>query len=160
MAPPAYFKFNSTTLGALGSAYYGGNFIGSLLNLWLPDKFGRLNVVRLASVISIIGAGMQTGAQSLGVLLTGRAIGGVASGIIVSLCPLYASEVSPPHVRGRVGGLYNINVNLSYALTEWMGLGFSYINDGELKWRLFIGLQLLCAALMIGGSFWMPESPR
>jgi hypothetical protein len=43
-----------------------------------------------------------------------------------------------------------------------MGLGFSYISgsDGQLKWRLFIGLQLLCAVLMIGGSFWMVESPR
>ena len=134
--------------------------MGSLCNLWLPDKFGRLNVVRFASVISIIGAGMQTGAQSLGVLLAGRAIGGIACGIIVALCPLYASEVSPPHVRGRVGGLYNININMSYSLTEWMGLGFSYIGHGQLKWRLFIGLQLFCAAIMIIGSFWMPESPR
>jgi len=102
----SYFNFNSTTLGALGSAYYAGNFAGSLVNLWLPDKVGRLRAVQIASVISIVGAGMQTGAQSLGVLLAGRAIGGIACGIIVSLCPLYASEVSPPHVRGRVGGLY------------------------------------------------------
>ncbi|KAF2093541.1 MFS transporter [Rhizodiscina lignyota] len=155
-----YFNFNATTLGALGSAYYAGNFVGSLLNIWLPDKFGRLNVVRFASVISILGAGLQTGAKSLGVLLAGRAIGGIACGIIVALCPLYASEVSPPHVRGRVGGLYNININVSYSLTEWMGLGFSYIKSGQLKWRLFIGLQLLCAAIMLLGSIWMPESPR
>lgn len=101
-----YFKFNATTLGALGSAYYAGNFVGSLINTWAPDKFGRLWVIRAASIISILGAGMQTGAQSLGVLLAGRAIGGIACGIIVALCPMLASEVSPPHVRGRVGGLY------------------------------------------------------
>jgi hypothetical protein len=41
-----------------------------------------------------------------------------------------------------------------------MGLGFSYISHGQLKWRLFIGLQLMCAVIMITGSFWMPESPR
>lgn len=41
-----------------------------------------------------------------------------------------------------------------------MGLGFSYIGHGQLKWRLFIGLQLLCAVVMIAGSLWMPESPR
>jgi MFS family permease len=76
----SYFDFNATTLGALGSAYYAGNFVGSLCNVWLPDKYGRLNVVRFASVISIVGAGMQTGAQSLGVLLAGRAIGGIACG--------------------------------------------------------------------------------
>ena len=54
----------------------------------------------------------------------------------------------------------SININISYALTEWMGLGFSYISGSELKWRLFIGLQLLCAAIMLIGSIWMPESPR
>jgi MFS family permease len=101
---------------------------------------------------------MQTGAKSLGVLLPGRAIGGIACGIIVALCPLYASEVSPPHVRGRVGGLYNININVSYSFTEWLGLGFSYTGSGQLKWRLSIGLQLLCAAIMLTGSICMPES--
>lgn len=156
----SYFNFDANTLGALGSAYYAGNFVGCLMNMYLPDKYGRLNVVRFASLISIVGAGMQTGAKSLAVLLAGRAIGGIACGIILSVCPLYASEVSPAHVRGRVGGLYNININVSYALTEWMGLGFSYISGSELKWRLFIGLQLLCAAIMLTGSIWMPESPR
>ena len=54
----------------------------------------------------------------------------------------------------------SININVSYSLTEWMGLGFSYIGSGQLKWRLFIGLQLVCAAIMLTGSIWMPESPR
>ena len=56
----------------------------------------------------------------------------------------------------------SININVSYSLTEWMGLGFSYIGGGAggLKWRLFIGLQLFCALIMLVGSIWMPESPR
>lgn len=41
-----------------------------------------------------------------------------------------------------------------------MGLGFSYLSGGELKWRIFLGLQLLCAMVMLVGSIWMPESPR
>lgn len=55
---------------------------------------------------------------------------------------------------------FSININVSYSLTEWRGLGFSYIRSGQLKWRLSIGLQLLCAAIMLVGSIWMPESPR
>lgn len=78
---------------------------------------------------------------------------------IYAVCPMYASEISPPHVRGRVGGLYAINVSFAYALTEWMGLGFSYITT-DLAWRLFFGLQLLMPVVMIAGSFWMPQSPR
>lgn len=78
---------------------------------------------------------------------------------IYAVCPMYASEISPPHVRGRVGGLYAINVNLAYVLTEWMGLGFSYLTT-NLAWRLFFALQLLMPVVMIAGSFWMPQSPR
>lgn len=101
-----YFAFDSTSLGTLGSVYYAGNFIGALCNVWLPDKVGRLRSVQIACVISIVGCGMQTGAQSLPVLLVGRAIGGIACGIVWSLCPAYASEMSSPKIRGRVGGLY------------------------------------------------------
>ncbi|KAK5170394.1 uncharacterized protein LTR77_004981 [Saxophila tyrrhenica] len=157
-----YYGFNSVTLGALGSSYYAGQTIGSLANFWIPDRFGRLWSVRFACVIGLLGCGMQTGAQGLGVLLAGRAIGGFSCGLIFALCPLYASEMSPPHVRGRVGGLYrqlSVNVNVSYAITEWMGLGISYLS-GDVKFRVFLGLQLLVAVLMLVGSIWMPESPR
>ncbi|KAK5956400.1 hypothetical protein OHC33_002977 [Knufia fluminis] len=151
----SYFGFNATSLGALGSVYYAGNFIGASINVWLPDKFGRLRGIQVASVVSLIGCAMQTGAQSLPVLLVGRAIGGVWS-----LCPMFASEMSPPNLRGRVGGLYTVNINASYALVEWMGLGFSYLSGSQLKWRIFLALQILCAIIMLVGSIWMPESPR
>ncbi|KAK5173550.1 uncharacterized protein LTR77_002231 [Saxophila tyrrhenica] len=177
----SYFAFNPATLGALGSAYYAGNFAGSLMNMYLPDKFGRLNVVRFASVVSILGAGMQTGAKGLGVLLAGRAIGGIGEELLWStlarltlmlgfqpagsLLPCVRSMRQRSRLRMFGVGLVDctissININVSYALTEWMGLGFSYIAGSELKWRLFIGLQLLCAAIMLIGSIWMPESPR
>lgn len=39
-------------------------------------------------------------------LLAGRVIGGVACGIVFSICPTYASEVASPAIRGRVGAFY------------------------------------------------------
>jgi MFS family permease len=101
-----YFNFNPTTLGALGSAYYAGQVVGCISNAFLPDHFGRLNTVRIACIIGVLGGAMQTGANSLALLLAGRAIGGMACGMVFSLCPLYATEVSAAHIRGRVGGLY------------------------------------------------------
>jgi MFS family permease len=101
-----YFNFNSTTLGALGSVYYGGNFIGNFIMLYIADRFGRLRTIQVACVISLLGVALQTGAQNQGMLFSGRVIGGIACGIIYSVCPLYASEISPPEIRGRVGGLY------------------------------------------------------
>ncbi|EHY61244.1 hypothetical protein HRR83_008945 [Exophiala dermatitidis] len=155
-----YFDFNSSTLGALGSVYYAGIAIGSLTIAYLADKFGRKRVVHIACAISVTGAALQTGAVNLPMLLVGRVIGGIACGMIWSLCPLYLSELSPPHLRGSVGVLYSIVLNIAYALSEWMGLGFSYINGGQLKWRIFLGLQILIAVLMYAGSLTVCKSPR
>lgn len=48
-------------------------------------------------------------------LFVGRVVGGIASGIVFGVCPMFMSEISPPEFRGRVGGLYNLNINLGYA---------------------------------------------
>lgn len=102
---------------------------------------------------------MQCGAPNFPVFCAGRIIGGVASGIVISLCPVYAAEISPPAVRGHVGGLFSFNINFAYMLTEWIGLGFYFIQS-DVSWRLLLGLQLLPPILMLIGSIWMPFSPR
>ncbi|KAF2122238.1 MFS transporter [Lophiotrema nucula] len=154
-----YFKLDATLIGAFNSAYYGGSFIGCVMNWWLPDAIGRLRTIQIASVISLAGVAMQTGAPNFGVFCAGRVIGGIASGLVFSVCPTYASEIAPPKFRGRVGGLYAFNVNASYMLTEWLGLAFYFIR-GNASWQLLIGLQLVPAAAMLIASFWMPFSPR
>lgn len=63
---------------------------------------------------------MQTGAPNFPVFCTGRIIGGIACGLMFSVCPTYASEIAPPRLRGRVGGIYAFNVNAAYCLTEWL----------------------------------------
>lgn len=126
---------------------------------YFPNKIGRLRTIQLACVISLIGGALQTGAPNFAVFCTGRIIGGIACGIIFSLCPAYAAEISPPAVRGRVGGLYSFNVNFAYMFTEWIGLGFYFIR-GNVAWRLLLGLQLVPPIVMLVGSYWMPFSPR
>ncbi|OQV11272.1 hypothetical protein CLAIMM_15133 [Cladophialophora immunda] len=154
-----YFDLDATKIGAFSSAYYAGSFLGCVLNWYLPDKIGRLRTIQLSCVIAILGSSLQTGAKSFAVFCAGRAIGGIASGLIFSICPVYASEISPPEIRGFIGGLYGFNVNASYMLTEWIGLGFYFINS-DVSWRLLLGLQIVPAIMMIVGSFWMPFSPR
>ena len=101
-----YFNLNAVTIGAFNSAYYGGSFVGCIMNWWLPDKIGRLRTIQLAAAISLVGVAMQVGAPSFGVFCAGRIIGGIACGIMFSVCPTYAAEIAPPALRGRVGGIY------------------------------------------------------
>ena len=58
-----------------------------------------------------------------------------------------------------VGALYGFNVNFAYMFTEWVGLGFYFI-QGNAAWRVLLGIQLVPACGMLLASFWMPFSPR
>ncbi|KAK5310804.1 hypothetical protein LTR93_011926 [Exophiala xenobiotica] len=153
-----YFNLNANTIGAMGSAYYAGAVIGMAANWYFPNKYGRLRTMQIGAVISMIAAALQTGSPNFAAFCAGIVIGGFASGLISVVCPTYASEISPPRVRGRVGGLYTFNVAMTYCLTEWVGLGF-YFLKGNVSWRLLLGCQLIPWALILGFSFFMPESP-
>lgn len=102
-----YFKLDSTTIGAMGSAYYAGAVLGMATNWYIPNRFGRIRAIQLGCLCSWLGSSMQTGASSFGVFCAGRTIGGFASGLIFVVCPAYASEIAPPKFRGRIGGLYS-----------------------------------------------------
>ncbi|EXJ56040.1 hypothetical protein A1O7_08971 [Cladophialophora yegresii CBS 114405] len=154
-----YFDLNATKIGAFNSAYYGGSFIGCMLNWYLPNKIGRLRTIQLSCAVAFVGISMQTAAKSFGVFCAGRVVGGIACGLVFSVCPTYASEISPPEIRGFVGGVYAVNINFAYMFTEWIGLGLYFI-DSDVSWRLLLGLQLVPAVAMFAGSFWMPFSPR
>jgi MFS family permease len=91
--------------------------------------------------------------------IVGRVFRGIACGIMFALCPVYASDISPPGLRGMVAALYSLNISFSYMVTEWSGLAFYFIH-GTASWRLLFGLQFAPGALMLAGSFFMPFSPR
>ena len=68
----------------------------------------------LTCISAIVGAILQTAAQNIEMLFVGRVIGGIGSGLVFGVCPMFMSEISPPAFRGMVGGLYNVNTNLGY----------------------------------------------
>lgn len=81
----------------------------------------------LTSTSAIVGALLQTAAINIEMLFVGRVIGGIASGLVFGVCPMFMSEISPPEFRGRVGGLYNLNINLGYTCespTKWLYQSF------------------------------------
>lgn len=148
----------------------------SPVSCWFHPLLGCALIANVCR--AVVGAILQTAAVNIGMLFVGRVVGGIASGLVFGVCPMFMSEISPPEFRGRVGGLYNLNINLGYTcrslynsssftslctnlflVTEWMGLGLSYIST-DVAWRLFLGLQLLPPLLMAAATPFLPESPR
>lgn len=57
-------------IGAANGVFFAGGFFGCLLSAYAVEKLGRISGLRLAAVIGIIGAAIQTGAVNQGMVST------------------------------------------------------------------------------------------
>jgi len=71
------FGNDETKIGAVVSVFTGGGFVGAFLAGPSGDMFGRKITILLGAAIFLLGGALQTGAQSLGYLYSGRAIAGI-----------------------------------------------------------------------------------
>ena len=67
------------------ATYIAGEAMGSILQIIVADKLGRIRFMQLACVIVTIGCAIQTGAVNVGMFLAGRVIAGVAVGYVLFL---------------------------------------------------------------------------
>ena len=68
--------------------------------MWSSEYFGRKRSIQIGCCISIVGATIMTASVDIPMFIVSRFIMGVGIGVLVTLVPLYQSEVSPPESRG------------------------------------------------------------
>ena len=92
----------------------------------------------------------------------GRFINGLGIGILVTVCPMYLSELSSPAVRGWLVGHHAIFLVFGYMLSSWIGYGcyFATSKSPSFAWRFPLCFQCLVPLLLLLGSPWVPRSPR
>lgn len=113
----------------------------------------------LGSVVFFIGGALQTAANGMPMMLLGRFIAGLGVGALSTIVPIYQSEISPPHNRGRLACIeFTGNVS-GYAASVWVDYFCSYINNNW-SWRVPLALQCFMGALLGLGSLIICESPR
>jgi len=72
----------------------------------LSDKFGRKKTLLLSALLFCISAIGCAGAPTYKILIFYRFLGGIGVGVASMVSPLYISEISPPHIRGRMVTCY------------------------------------------------------
>jgi len=141
------FTISIVLLGCIGGAAFAGT---------LADRIGRRPTLATAGLVFLAGAIVSALAPTEGVLLGGRFIVGIGIGFSSVVAPLYISEVAPANVRGALVSLYQ------FAIT--VGILGAYLVDyalsGAGQWRWMLGLALIPSAILLGGMYFMPESPR
>jgi MFS transporter, SP family, galactose:H+ symporter len=133
-----------------------GCVVGALFGGKLADLFGRRKVLMQVAILFIIGAIWTAVAPGTVWLAVGRVVVGVAIGVASFTAPLYISEVSPPHVRGRLVSLNQLMITI--------GIVVSYLADyglaGASAWRWMFALAAIPAIVLFTGLLFLPESPR
>ncbi|KAK3320159.1 general substrate transporter [Cercophora scortea] len=165
------FDFASYTPSSLAllqanivSVYQAGAFFGSLLAYVTSYFLGRRKSLFFFSLVFILGAGIMlaaNGTRGIGPIIAGRVLAGLGVGGASNMVPIYISELSPPAVRGRLVGIYELGWQIGGLVGFWINYGVNTtLPATKSQWLIPFAVQLIPAGLLFLGCFWIRESPR
>lgn len=160
----AFFKdyFDQPTraeIGTMVAILEVGAFVSSLCVGRLGDIIGRRRTILYGSLVFVVGGALQTFATGMPMMLLGRIIAGLGVGTLSTIVPVYQSEISPPHNRGKLACIeFTGNVS-GYAASVWVDYFCSYVRN-DWAWRIPLLMQCVMGGLLAIGSLLICESPR
>lgn len=135
-----------------------GTVIGSLIAGNPAQKYGRKKVLFVIAILYLLSA-IGCASSSMWLLfVTFRFIGGIAVGASSVVGPMYIAEISPAPIRGRLAGLFQLNIVAGIFVAYLTN--FLFIGLGEDSWRWMLGIMIIPAGLFALLVRTIPESPR
>ncbi|KAG5264111.1 hypothetical protein AALO_G00272250 [Alosa alosa] len=138
-----------------------GGLAGTFTVSILIKVFGRKGTLLLNNVNAIIAALLMALGETAGsfeMLIIGRFIIGVDSGIALSVLPMYLGEISPCQIRGSIGQFNSIFICLGVFMGQVLGL--PEIFGQESRWNFLFAFLAVPAVLQLCVLPFLPESPR
>ncbi|KNZ73258.1 putative quinate permease [Termitomyces sp. J132] len=141
------------------------SFFGSIFGYPLGFFYGRKVGLLVSAIVFCIGVILQVVASrsntGLGIIYAGRVIVGLAIGAASNLAPIYVAEISPPAIRGRLIGLYELCWQIGGVVGFWINYGVSInIASGRRQWLIAFAVQFIPGGLLFIGAWFLTESPR
>ncbi|XP_056131380.1 solute carrier family 2, facilitated glucose transporter member 1-like [Lampris incognitus] len=151
-----------TALWSLSVAIFSvGGMMGSFSVSIFVNHFGRRNSMLMANVLAFIAAalmGFSKLASSFEMLIIGRFVVGLYSGLSTGFVPMYVGEISPTTLRGAFGTLHQLGVVLGILMAQIFGIE-SIMGNASL-WPLLLSFTFFPAVLQCVLLPICPESPR
>uniref|UniRef100_A0A7N8XKN3 Solute carrier family 2, facilitated glucose transporter member 5 n=1 Tax=Mastacembelus armatus TaxID=205130 RepID=A0A7N8XKN3_9TELE len=178
-SPAVYIKdfYNKTALGRNGTALSGetltlmysltvsvfaiGGLLGSLIVGMLVTRFGRKGTVVKTTVLVFIAGSLMGFSRVCGspeMVIFGRFITGIHSGISLSVVPMYLGEIAPKNLRGFLGLVPSIFIGTGVFSAQILGL--HQLLGKEEHWPLFLSVVVVPTFIQLMLLPWFPESPR
>jgi len=154
------FNLTPWTLGITVSIALWGTVIGALFAGIIGQRLGGRNALRIMAVLYIVSSLGCALAWNWPALVIFRFIGGLGIGGSSVLAPVYIAELAPAGLRGRLVGMFQINVVLGILLAYFSNYCIASIGLGSLEWRWQLGVAAAPALLFFVMLFGIPQSPR
>lgn len=154
------FGLSPAQLGAAVSAALVGTLIGALGAGKPGDRYGSRTIllwIAVAYIVSALGSALSSG---LAMLVAFRFLGGLAIGGSSVLAPVYITEVAPPERRGMLVGFFQLSIVLGILGAYVSNFLIAQAVDGELAWRLKLGVAAAPALFFLVLMLRVPQSPR
>jgi SP family arabinose:H+ symporter-like MFS transporter len=153
-----HFGLNDLSLGWAFSSLLFGCVLGSFAAGRLTDRFGRKRMLVWVAALFALTSMATALAPSFPFFLLARFVGGLAVGAVSLLSPMYASEVSPPAIRGRMGTFYQMSI-ISGVVISYC-INYLLRNAGEANWRYMFATGVLPSVGFLLMITFAPETPR
>ncbi len=144
------FHLSPALFGVTISFSLWGTVFGSILAGRIADQVGRKQLIALCSLLYAIAAiGITRPVRSEWMLfLAVRFLCGVAIGGLTVACPLYLAELAPKNLRGRLVGLFQVQVGVGVVTGFSVGLLFARLLDANDVWKWCLGAGFIPASTL------------
>lgn len=135
-----------------------GTVIGSVIAGAPAEKYGRRKVLQWIGVLYLATSLFTATTSTWELFVLFRFLGGIGVGASSVVGPMYISEISPAHRRGRLVALFQFNI-VTGILIAFLSNYLIY-GIGEEAWRWMLGVQAIPSLIYFIMVFFVPESPR
>ncbi|XP_030623239.1 solute carrier family 2, facilitated glucose transporter member 1a isoform X1 [Chanos chanos] len=155
-------KASLTTLWSISVAIFSvGGIFGSFSVGLFVNRLGRRNSMLIANILAFLAAafmGFSKMASSWEMLIIGRFIIGLYSGLSTGFVPMYVGEIAPTSLRGALGTLHQLGVVIGILVAQIFGI--ESIMGTPTLWPLLLGFTFIPAVMQCALLPFCPESPR
>jgi MFS transporter, SP family, arabinose:H+ symporter len=154
------FHLTPTTLGLTVFIGLLGTVVGAMSSGVLGQRIGGREALRIMAILYTISAIGCAFAWNWDVLMVSRFIGGLGIGGSSVLGPVYIAELAPAKWRGRMVGMFQINIVVGILLAYLSNYIITTRNLGALQWRWEFGVAILPSILFLVMLYGIPRSSR
>jgi len=154
------FHLTPVTLGLTVSIGLAGTIVGAMTSGVLGQKIGGREALRVMAFLYLISAIGCAFAWNWDALMVARFVGGLGIGGSSVLGPVYIAELAPAKWRGRMVGLFQINIVIGILLAYLSNYIIVTQHLGARQWRWEFAVAIVPSVLFLVMLYGIPRSSR